>query len=184
MIRSTLVVLLLAGSGMADDLKSGPQPGQRTGAFFPLFINGPLAGQQNCPVWVRSYSLTSVIFAREVSGPLTSLVKMIDKQLDEASVRHPSPTIRGVFVIFCTDDAGMNQRLKDLAAKEGLKHVVLCTTNAAGPPQYKVASEADLTVLTYKPVRTVVANIPLRKGELNEERTKMILKELSQSLPK
>jgi hypothetical protein len=51
MVRSTLAVLLLAGSALAaGELKSGPQPGERTGAFFPMFINGPRAGQENCPV--------------------------------------------------------------------------------------------------------------------------------------
>ncbi len=51
MIRSTLlVVLLAAGALAAEDLKSGPQVGQRTGAFLPLFLNGPLAGQEQCPV--------------------------------------------------------------------------------------------------------------------------------------
>ena len=36
--RSTLVVVMLAGSAMADDLKSGPQPGEQTGGFSTLFV--------------------------------------------------------------------------------------------------------------------------------------------------
>ena len=136
---------------------------------------------------MRDYSLTAVIFAREISGPLTGLVKTIDKQLADLAVRHPSQRIRGVFVVFCNDDPGLRQQLQTLAAKEGLKQVVLCATNAAGPPQYKVAREADLTAVIYAtgiPARKVAANVPLRKGELNETSTKAILKEIAQVLPK
>ncbi len=49
--QSTLVLALLASSAIAaDDLKSGPQPGEQTGGFRTLFVNGTLAGQSRCPV--------------------------------------------------------------------------------------------------------------------------------------
>jgi hypothetical protein len=133
---------------------------------------------------VSGYGLNAVIFAREVNGPLTSLVKQMDRRLEEAS-RRTGPENRGVFVVFCSDDPGMRQRLQELAAKEGLKHVVLCTTNSAGPPRYRLAREADLTVLIYGGgPRKVAANVALRKGELEEQRTSVILKELNQVLPR
>ncbi len=128
--------------------------------------------------------MTALIFAREVSGPLTGLVKTIDKQLDEASARKKKAERLGVFVVFCSDDAGMKQKLQDLAASEKLKHVVLCTTKPAGPPRYRVAREADLTVVVYGESEDVTANFPLKKGELNEDRTKAIVKALTQVLPR
>ncbi len=130
------------------------------------------------------YDLTALIFAREVSGPLTSLVKTIDKQLAEVSARHKRADKFGVFVVFCNDDAGMNQQLKDLSAKEKLKHVVLCTTRSSGPPRYQVAKEADLTVVVYANSEDVTANFPLKRGELNEDRSRAIIKALTQVLPK
>jgi hypothetical protein len=47
-----LAVALLAGGALAaDDLKSGPQPGQRlAGPFHPLNVTGPGAGQKVCQV--------------------------------------------------------------------------------------------------------------------------------------
>ncbi len=51
LFRSTLVLVLLAGSATAaDDLKSGPQAGEQTGGFSTLFVNGRHAGQKRCPV--------------------------------------------------------------------------------------------------------------------------------------
>jgi hypothetical protein len=131
------------------------------------------------------YGLTALIFAREVSGPLTSLVKAIDRQLDETSARlGKRPDRLGVFVIFCNDDAKMNERLKDLAARERLRHVVLCTHNSAGPRRYQVAREADLTVVVYDPNEEVTANFPLRKGVLDEKKGKDILQAITRALPK
>lgn len=120
---------------------------------------------------------------REVSDPLTSLVKQIDEQL----AGRPSLTNRdkklGVFVIFCSDDPRLGQQLKDLLAKEKLKNVVLCTTTPGGPPRYRVAKEADLTAAIYNDRRRVVANFALEKGGLDANKTKAILGAIGQVLP-
>ena len=101
---------------------------------------------------------------REVSDPLTSLVKQLDEQL-EGRPSHPNGEGKlGVFVIFCSDDPRLGQQLKDLLAKEKLKNVVLCTTTPTGPPRYRVAKEADLTAAVYNDNRRVTANFALAKG--------------------
>jgi len=48
----SLTVLLLAGSVLAaDDLKSGPQVGERiSGRFDPTWLNGDPKGSNYCPV--------------------------------------------------------------------------------------------------------------------------------------
>ena len=122
---------------------------------------------------------------REVSDPLTSLVKNIDKQLEEAAAVSPTPRKRGIYVIFCNDDPDQTKQLKAWIADEKLKHVVICKEEAAGPERYRVAGEADLTAVVYAGNR-VKANIPLRciEGELNENSAAEITKALSQVLPK
>ena len=132
---------------------------------------------------MQGYNLVALIFAREVSDPLTSLVKTIDRQLDEASARQPGSGTKGVFVIFCNDDAAMQQKLQALIGKEKLKQVVLCFGTSEGPAKYEVAEEAGLTVAIYEN-RVVKANFALRKGELNKDRTKEIIKALTQVLPR
>ena len=51
-LGASLAVALLAGSVLADDApKSGPQVGERIpGAFHPLNVTGPSAGQKACLV--------------------------------------------------------------------------------------------------------------------------------------
>ena len=131
------------------------------------------------------YDLAALIFAREVSGPLTSLVKTIDKQLGESSARHKGPNKLGVFVVFCSDDANLKQQLQNLIAKEGIKHVVLSisTQNAQGPPRYRIAREADLTVVVYQNRRRVAANFVVDSEDLTADRTKEIMEALKKVLP-
>jgi hypothetical protein len=54
LIRSSLsvaAILFTMGIAAADDLKSGPQVGERNpGGFSSLFVNGEHAGKKRCPV--------------------------------------------------------------------------------------------------------------------------------------
>ena len=75
-----------------------------------------------------------MIFAREISDPLTSLVKT----LDEAAGKNTDCKM-GSFVVFCNDDEKLEKTLKELGEKEKLKHLVLTIDNPAGPLDYKVA---------------------------------------------
>lgn len=129
------------------------------------------------------YDLVALIFVHEVSDPLTSLVKTIDRQLQESSARHRTGNKLGVFVVFCSDDPALRPQLQTLIAKEGLKHIVLSTHNAAGPPKYRVAREAELTLVVYEHRDRVAANFVLDAEELTADRTKDIMKALTRVLP-
>src|SRR5207244_3405483 len=115
-----------------------------------------------------------------VSDPLTSLVKAIDKQLAESSARRKGGNRLGVFVVFCSDAPGLQQQLQDLIAKEGLKHVVLSLSRnkAQGPPRYRVAREAELTVVVYEHRERVAANFVLDSEDLTPDRANDIVKSL------
>ncbi|MFN4259926.1 MAG: hypothetical protein ACK4RK_11590 [Gemmataceae bacterium] len=118
-----------------------------------------------------------MIFAREISDPLTSLVKKID-----AATADNSSCRMGSFVVFCSDDEDLEDKLKSLAAKEGLKDIVLSIDNPSGPPQYKVAKDADVTVVLYNK-RKVAANYAFKKGELKEADIAKIVGDLKKILP-
>jgi hypothetical protein len=45
-----VVAGLLAGPGVAGEIKSGPAPGEGMTPFNPLNINGPAAGKKACQV--------------------------------------------------------------------------------------------------------------------------------------
>jgi hypothetical protein len=120
-----------------------------------------------------------MIFAREISGPLTSLVK----KLDEATVKNRDKKL-GSFVVFLTEDAaGTSTKLTDLAEKEKIGQTLLTVGEAAGPDGYEVAAEADVTVVLYVG-RVVKANYAFKKGKMTADDVTRIVGDLSKILPK
>jgi hypothetical protein len=134
---------------------------------------------------VAGYDLVALIFAREVSDNLTGLVKSIDKQLQESSARHPGGNKLGIFVVFCSDDPGLKEQLQILIGREGLKNVVISVSKdkAQGPPRYRVARDADLTVVIYRDHDQVAANFVLDSVDLTAIRSQVIMKALRKVLP-
>jgi hypothetical protein len=117
-----------------------------------------------------------MIFAREITGPLTSLVKKIDA----ANAKHAN---MGSFVVFLSDEEKLADQAKALADKEGLKKTVLAIDNTAGPQGYNVARDAEVTVVFYNK-RNVKANFAFKKGELNEQAVEKVVNSLSKIVSK
>jgi hypothetical protein len=107
---------------------------------------------------------------------LTSLVKKIDA----ATAKNDTQKM-GSFVVFCSDDEGLEKKLKGLAEKEKLEKVVLTIDNPTGPPKYKIAKDADVTVILYNRGE-VKANYAFRKGELKDKDIEKILGDLPKIL--
>jgi hypothetical protein len=119
-----------------------------------------------------------MVFAREVSDPLTSLVKKIDEATAKNSSCH-----MGSFVVFVGADEALEKQVQDLAKKEEVKHTILTTMEApAGPPAYKVAKDADVTVVLYDK-RKVKANYAFKKGQLKDKDVEKIVADLKKILP-
>jgi len=120
-----------------------------------------------------------MIFAREVSDSLTSLVK----KLDEATAQN-SKAKMGSFVIFLSDDEALPGKLKTLADKENIKNCVLAVDNGAptGPKGYEIAKDAEVTVVLYNK-RKVQANHAFKKGALNSQAIEQIVTEIPKILP-
>ena len=118
-----------------------------------------------------------MIFAREINDPLTGLVKKID----EATAKNADCKM-GSFVVFCSDEEGLDKKLKALSEKEHLKKIVLTVDNPSGPPAYKVAKDADVTVVLYNQ-RDVKANFAFKQGELNDAAIKKVVGAVSKIVP-
>jgi hypothetical protein len=120
-----------------------------------------------------------MIFAREVSDNLTSLVKKID-----AATAKNSKARMGSFVVFCNDDEKLEEKLKDLAKKEKINKTVLTIVDRkAGPSGYDIDPKADVTVVLYVQ-RTVKANRAFKKGELKDKDIDAIVADIPKILPK
>jgi hypothetical protein len=127
--------------------------------------------------------LVALVFVRDTSDPLTSLVKKIDKRMQAAVGK--TPRTLGAYVLFMNNPSGLDQRLRRLAETEAIKWVALGI--AVTPADYAVAKEADVTVVVYSPGRRwqqhVTANFALRKGELNDAKAADIVKAITAVLP-
>lgn len=113
-----------------------------------------------------------MIFAKEISDPLTSLVKKLDAEV----AKNKSAKLRSALVML-TDDEGVEKKLKELHEKQGVNHVSLGIDNPAGPRAWKVAKEADVTVVLYSK-RQFKANHAFKKGDLDDKAIDKILADL------
>lgn len=149
---------------------SGPQVGQKIpGPFKPLNINGPDAGKNSC-LYCRFGSRPVVmIFAREVTPALRSLVQ----QLEKLEAAHADGDMGGCIIV-CNETPGIPEMLGEMARQDQLKNVILAVTKNAGPEAYKLAGDAEVTVLLYNHT-TVVANHSYRKGELDAQQIETVI---------
>ena len=102
------------------------------------------------------------IFTRSITDNLTSLVRLVDKQLEENEDKKLAS-----FVVLLSNDPDADEgKLKELAEKHEIKNIPLTIYDGiAGPPNYSIAEDADLTVLHWKGQKVVV-NHAFAKGEL------------------
>jgi hypothetical protein len=172
------VAFLLTGFALADSLTSGPQVGQDVpGPFHPLNVTGDKAGQKNCLFCQNGSNPVAMIFAREVSEPVTKLIKKVD-----AATAEHSDCQMGSFVVFLSDAEDLQAKLKDVANKENIKTTVLSIDNPAGPGAYKVSKDADVTVVLYTD-RKVKANYAFKKDELKDKDIDAVVADISKILP-
>jgi hypothetical protein len=118
------------------------------------------------------------VFAREITDNLTSLVKQIDEQIGA----HSDEKMAG-FVVLLTDDADAAEvQLKELAEKQKLENTPLTLFDGvAGPPDYKIAKTADVTVMMWVG-GTVKVNYVFEKGKLDKAAVEKIVKDTAKIL--
>jgi hypothetical protein len=172
------IAVVVAGLGtvVADEkLVSGPQVDTKlAGPFHPLNINGEAAGKKNCLYCANGDNPVAMIFARSADSKETA--KLIAKI--EAATKENAKADMGSFVVFLGDEEKLEMPLKEMAKSAKLEKCVLSIDNEAGPKGYKVAKEADVTVVLYKD-RTVKANWAFKKGELKDADIETIIKDIS-----
>jgi hypothetical protein len=116
-----------------------------------------------------------MVFAREISDPLTSLVKKVNEVNKEQGSK------MGSFVVFLSDDEAIKDKLKELSKKEKLEKTTLMIANPSGPPDYEINKKADVTVILYVG-KKVKVNRAYKKGEFKAEDVDAIVKDLPKVL--
>ena len=168
MIRKLLaaaVVVAVSGFALAADPKSGPQAGEKVpGPFHPLNINGEYAGKKSCLYCNAGDSPVVAVFARSADD--ATLKKLIGV-LETEAVKNEKAELNA-FVVFCSDDEKLADKLKEHADKAKFKKVILAVEESAGPEKYNISKDADVTVVVYKE-RLVTSNYTFGKGKLTEK---------------
>ena len=118
------------------------------------------------------------IFTRSLTDHLASLVKEVDSFVGENKSQQAA-----AFVVLLTNDPDADEnKIKEFAKKHGIKNVPLTLFDGeAGPQSYKIASEADVTVLLWKQ-RDVKANHAFPKDGLDEAAIKKVVADTSKIL--
>jgi hypothetical protein len=101
---------------------------------------------------------------------LTSLVKKLDAATADKKIKS--------FVIFLSDDEKLPDEVKALAKSESIKNTVFAVDNPSGPQDYKIAKDADITVLLYNKHKVEV-NHAFRAGEFNAGAVEKVVSDLS-----
>jgi hypothetical protein len=171
MMSSLFLATLLAG---ADPCISGTPIGQRPGPYSFLVATGAQRGQQTCYICEQADKPTAVVFTRVLTEPVGQLVAALDAETTKRK------------------DSGYKVWLTQLAKKAELDELAKWAKNAGiktapvgafededGPPAYKLAQDAEVTVLLFVKQK-VVANFAFRKGELNEK----AMAKIAEALPK
>src|SRR5262249_8169428 len=111
-----------------------------------------------------------MVFARDLSDGLTSLVKGLNKATDNKKLNS--------FVVFLSDDEDMQKKLEKFAKDNSVDKTILAVDNVTGPKAYNVAKDAEVTVVLYNQ-RKVEANFAFKKGELNGKAVEKVISDLS-----
>ena len=111
------------------------------------------------------------VFTRDLTDDLASLVK----QLDAIVAKNDEKKMGGFLVLMSENPDADEGKVKQFAEKHGIKKIALTIfEGVAGPPAYKLAKEAQVTVHMWVK-QEVKANEAFAKGDLNAAAIKKVL---------
>ncbi|HIE98653.1 MAG: hypothetical protein ABGZ53_16895 [Fuerstiella sp.] len=157
--------LLISGAAPAADIKSGLEVGEFPGAFYVADVTGPSAGEKLCYRCRYGAQPVVSIFTRKLDDNVAKLIKELD-----VVVGKNRDSRMAAFVVLLTDDPNADQAtLKKAADTHGIKHTPLTVfENADGPGKYRIARNADVTVMMWVE-NDVKVNHAYSAGGLNKD---------------
>jgi hypothetical protein len=169
---SLMVVFALTSRTWSEEpCVSGVAVGKRPGPYSFLVATGPQRGQSTCYICETEDRPAVVVFAR---SPNESLGKLV-KALDGAVSNNKAADMCGWVTFLSKGDDGFEERIVKWGRDQAIRTMPLgLFENKDGPPSYKIANEAEVTVLLFTKQK-VVTNFAFRAGELRDERIKEVL---------
>jgi hypothetical protein len=165
-----------AGAALAE-VTSGQQVGETVGAMTVTKVTGnPLDGVPDGKTLCYRCKLGSrpvvMVFARTADPGLAKLLKKLDEEIEE----HQSAKLTGFVNMLGTDGESLKKDAAEFVKLHGIERIafVVPEESANGPADYKIARDADLTVVCFKGGK-VQANHAFAKGQLSDEKIDAIV---------
>lgn len=170
---SIAAVMAASSLVVADDVKSGLEPGSFVGAFTVRDITGPSKGKSLCYRCQYGGRPVVSIFARDVNDELVDLIKQVDKKVDQ----HKDKDLKAFVVLLTDEPEAAAAKLEKVASTAKVKHVPLTVFDGqSGPPSYKIAKDADVNVMMWVGGKVKV-NEAFAKGKLTKKSVAAVVKE-------
>jgi hypothetical protein len=167
MLAACAALLTALPAFAADPCVSGTPVGQRPGPYSFLIATGPQRGQSTCYICETGDKPAVVVFARTLGDPLGKLMA----ECDGLVTVHKAADLRG-WMTLLGDGPGVDKDLVAWGKKHAIRQMPLGVfDDTVGPPTYKLAKDADVTVILFVKQR-VVANFAFRAGELTDDAVK------------
>ncbi len=168
MLKYTAIVaaaFMVGGVVSAAEVQSGLGKGEFVPAFTVTDITGPSKGKDLCYRCQYGNRPVVSIFAREITPEVTQLAKSIDALVE----KNKDARMAAFLVLMSDEPTKAAPALEETAAKGQIKNVPLTTfASAKGPGGYKIAGNADVTVMMWVDSEVAVSK-GFSKGDLNKD---------------
>jgi hypothetical protein len=176
--RVLAAVAVFAGAVVARaEMTSGPQVGERVGAFTVTKVAGNAAdgiadGQHLCYRCKTGGKPVVMIFARSADEKLAKLLKKVEEEVAE----HEDDKMMSFVNMIGADAESLKKAAADFVAKHDLKRIAFVVPDDVqhGPPDFKIAPDADVTVICYRDGK-VQANHAFPKDGLTDDTIKAVV---------
>ena len=170
-------VALMTAAVASAEVTSGPQVGDRVGAFTVTKVtgnpdDGVVDGKKLCYRCKMGQRPVVMVFARSADESFAKFLKKLEGELEE----HADEKLTAFVNMIGTDEESMKKAAAEFVAKHGIKRVafVIPEDVANGPENFNIAPDADLTVICYKGGE-VKANHAFASGGLSEDKIDAIV---------
>lgn len=160
------------------EVTSGPQVGEMVGAFTVTKVagnpeDGVADGRNLCYRCKMGQRPVVMVFARSADEKLAKLLKKIEEEVEE----HQEEKLSSFVNMIGTDAESLKKAAADFATKHAIKRIAFVVPDDAkdGPPDLKIAPDADVTVVCYKGGK-VQANHAFAKGALSDDKIDAVVK--------
>jgi hypothetical protein len=172
------ITMMVAAAAVASaEVTSGPQVGERVGAFTVTKVtgnpdDGVVDGKKLCYRCKMGQRPVVMVFARSADEKLAKFLKELEEEIEE----HADTKLSAFVNMIGADEAALTQAAADFVAKHDIKRVAFVIPEDVqnGPEDLKISPDADVTVVCYKEGK-VQANHAFAAGGLSDERIEAIV---------